>query len=243
MKIAGVIPARYGSSRFPGKPLATINGISMIQRVYEQVLKAQKLDIVVVATDDERIYKHVLDFGGTAMMTSPEHLNGTERCAEVARELAGKVNGVINIQGDEPFIDPEQIDQLAELMEQHPDAIATLIRKITEADKQHDPNTVKAVTDQQGKALYFSRSAIPYDRENSSPTYFEHVGIYGFGAELLQQLVTLPPSTLEMAEHLEQLRWLEHGHSIYTAVTDKKSISVDTPTDINAAELYLKELH
>lgn len=243
MKIAGVIPARFGSSRFPGKPLATIGGKSMIERVYEQVLKAKKIDIVVVATDDERIYDHVIEFGGTALMTSPDHINGTERCAEVARELGDNAQGVVNIQGDEPFIAPQQIDQVAELILEHPESIATLVRPITEAGKITDPNTVKAVMNKAGQALYFSRSAIPYNRDDSKASYFEHVGIYGFSSALIQQLVSLPPSTLELTEKLEQLRWLEHGHSIYTAITEHMSVSVDTPNDINAAELYLKEVH
>lgn len=242
MKIAGVIPARYGSSRYPGKPLATIDGISMIQRVYGQVLKAEKINIVVVATDDERIYDHVIAFGGTALMTSPDHINGTERCAEVARQLSAQVEGVINIQGDEPFIDPKQIDQVAGLMIDHPEAIATLVRPIDQLEKVTDPNTVKAVMNTAGQALYFSRSAIPFNRDNVDTTYFEHVGIYGFSSVLLEQIVHLPPSPLELTEKLEQLRWLEHGHSIHTAITTHKSVSVDTPNDINTAELYLKEL-
>lgn len=242
MKIAGVIPARYGSSRFPGKPLATIDGISMIERVYRQVLKAKKVDIAIVATDDQRIYDHVLAFGGTVLMTNPDHINGTERCAEVARMLGDKAQGVINIQGDEPFIDPKQIDQVAELIQEHTDSIATLVRPIDKPEKVTDPNTVKAVMNTQGQALYFSRSAIPYNRDDTDTAYYEHVGIYGFASSLLQQLVQLSPSPLELTEKLEQLRWMEHGHSIYTAITQHRSVSVDTPNDINAAELYLKEV-
>ncbi|MCK9203966.1 MAG: 3-deoxy-manno-octulosonate cytidylyltransferase [Bacteroidales bacterium] len=241
MKILGVIPARYASTRFPGKPLVVIEGKSMIQRVFEQALLCKELDQVIVATDNEMILKHVESFGGSAMMTSEKHRSGTERCAEVADRLinAGKpYDVVINIQGDEPYIDPSQIAQVASCFRDPGAVIATLIKKITYAAELTDPNVVKVVTDWKGKALYFSRAAIPFTRGKEAAdwigftSYYKHLGIYGYQTKILHQLVTLPVSPLESAESLEQLRWLGNGFQIQTQITDIESFSVDVPSDL-----------
>ncbi len=238
MKIIGIIPARFASTRFPGKPLVEIAGRSMIQRVYVQAVKSQALQRVVVATDDQRIYDHVRDFGGEVVMTSTQHQSGTDRCAEA---LLGypDFDGLINIQGDEPYIDPTQIDLLAACLARPHVSIATLIKKISHVDELLSRNTPKVVVGTDGQALYFSRQAIPFFRgeENSenwldAHTYFKHIGIYGFRTELMQKLTTLPLSSLERAEGLEQLRWLEHGFSIHTAETTIETQAIDVPEDL-----------
>lgn len=241
MKILGIIPARYASSRFPGKPLVVINGKTMIQRVYEQALKCRELDQVIVATDHETIRHHVEGFGGEVMMTSANHRSGTERCAEVITQLTEKgwqFDTVVNIQGDEPFIDPLQISQLISCFN-HPETdIATLILKIDTPALLSDPNIVKVVTDAKGKALYFSRSAIPFTRGQemsawpAATGYYKHIGIYGYRAILLPEIVALPVSPPETAESLEQLRWLWHGYRIQTQVTTIESIAIDDPADL-----------
>lgn len=242
MKIAGVIPARYASSRFPGKPLAQIAGKTMIQRVYEQAFQCTELDAVIVATDDNRIIAEVESFGGQAMLTDDMHRNGTERCAEVAEKLDESFEAIINIQGDEPFIDPAQISLVAEVLEEHPNDIATLIMPLS-SGLTDEASIVKAVTSNSGRAMYFSRYAIPYLRDqspNTRPQHYKHIGIYGYSITTLYKLVALPPSTLELAESLEQLRWLEHDFNIYTTVTDKESLSIDTPQDLDKALAYLR---
>ena len=230
--ILGVIPARYGSTRFPGKPLVIIQGKSMIQRVYEQCMKAKSLSGVIVATDDQRIFDHVNSFGGEVTLTASHHQSGTERMVEVAITREGYTH-LINIQGDEPFINPAQIDFLGnEMQNNHDSGIFTLIKPLTDPGKIHDPNIVKVVCDIKGNALYFSRSAIPFPRNNQKTQYFKHIGIYGFRREVLLQVPQMPAVMLEESESLEQLRWLANGYKIRTLVTNHESISVDTPEDL-----------
>ncbi len=241
MKIAGIIPARYASTRFPGKPLADIGGKSLIQRVYEQAKRCNRLHSVAVATDDERIASHVQAFGGEVVMTLPSHQNGTERCAEAAEKLPYLPDAVINIQGDEPFILPEQIDQVAASIAAHPEGISTLIKPLHSAEAINNPAVVKAVKNLQGRALYFSRQPIPHHRDaDSDISYYKHLGIYGYPVALLKQLVGLQPTPLEMAEKLEQLRWLEHDIAIFTTITQHESVAVDNPEDIHTALQYLR---
>lgn len=237
----GIIPARYGSTRFPGKPLALIGGVSMIERVYQQASKAN-LDLVVVATDDERIVKAVEQFGGKAIMTSPEIGTGTERCRAALKTLGISKGVVVNIQGDEPFIEPEQIDQVLQLLEKPEVYIATLVSPALSAKEVDDPNRVKVVLDKQDRGLYFSRLPIPYHRESGQkaamdPSQFHiHLGIYGFKTQTFLELESLAPSTLELAENLEQLRWRENGYHIYTAITESRADAVDTPEDLEALQ-------
>jgi 3-deoxy-manno-octulosonate cytidylyltransferase (CMP-KDO synthetase) len=235
----GIIPARYGSTRFPGKPLAMVGGLTMIERVYRQAETAG-LDRVIVATDDERIARVVRDFGGTAAMTSPHTGTGTERCREVLKQLDIRSGRVINIQGDEPFIAPEQIKQVLALLENTEVGIATLVSPALSANEVKDPNRVKVVLDTSGRALYFSRLPIPYHRDSASlgayGAYYIHLGIYGFQAQTLLALEKLAPGKLEQAENLEQLRWLENGYPIYTAVTQSRAEAIDTPEDLEAIQ-------
>ena len=245
MKTIAIIPARYASTRFPGKPLANIFGKSMIRRVYEQVSKTPELQGVVVATDDERIALHVSDFGGMVLMTSPDCLSGTDRCAEALEKLDIQADVVINVQGDEPFIQPQQIREICALMENSGADIGTLCKKIDSAERLFDPNVVKVVKDQQGKALYFSRQAIPYvrDRERNlwmeGTSFYRHIGMYAYRMEVLKALSRLPAGRLELAENLEQLRWLEAGYGLFVAETEFDSPGVDTPGDIQAIEEFL----
>ena len=227
-----VIPARYGSTRFPGKPLAMIQGMSMIQRVYNQCISSQG-DAVIVATDDERIFNHVNAFGGQVIMTSAAHASGTDRCAEAARNCKLDFDFVINVQGDEPFIDPLQINQVIEVLLSKNASIATLAVPIQSSDELQDSNRVKVVMSRDLRCLYFSRSAIPHDRERTGVHAFRHLGIYGFQREVLQEITRLEPSSLEKAEVLEQLRWLENGYEIFAGITDNAALSVDIPEDIN----------
>lgn len=231
MKIVGIIPARFASTRFPGKPLVDINGKPMIQRVYEQALKAD-LTEVIVATDDTRISDVVKSFGGKVVMTSSTHTNGTERIAEVAAAIEADV--IINIQGDEPFIQPEQINLLANCFHEADVQIATLAKQTVDADAFAQNSIVKVVFDNYFNALYFSRSSIPFYRDDAAAgnTFFKHIGIYAFRKEVLLKLVQLPSTTLEQAEMLEQLRWLQHGYKIKVALTETESISVDVPEDL-----------
>ncbi|MEZ4826210.1 MAG: 3-deoxy-manno-octulosonate cytidylyltransferase [Bacteroidia bacterium] len=232
--ILGVIPARFGSSRFPGKPLVDIRGKSMIRRVYEQCCKASALSLVVVATDDDRIFDHVRAFGGEVVMTGKQHLSGTERMAEVAQKYAD-FSHFINIQGDEPFIDPGQVNQVGELLlgESTPD-IVTLARPVLEKEALSNPNLVKVVMDNSGNALYFSRSVIPFPRHPQAETmWYKHIGIYGFARPVLLKVPAMPPSPLEVCESLEQLRWLANGYKIRVGLTDKEALSVDTPEDLS----------
>jgi 3-deoxy-manno-octulosonate cytidylyltransferase (CMP-KDO synthetase) len=240
MNFLGIIPARYASTRFPGKPLADINGKPMIQKVYEQTLKA--LDHVWVATDDERIEKAVKDFGGKVVMTSTEHLSGTDRIAEavsiISKDSDISLDVVINIQGDEPFIQPEQINAVKTCFDNQETEIATLIKPIQIEEEIFDPNKVKVVVGNDMKALYFSRSPIPYlrgvDKEEwlNKGSFFKHIGMYAYRLKTLQEVTKLPQSKLELIESLEQLRWLENGYWIQTEITEHESIGIDTPEDL-----------
>lgn len=243
MKVVGIIPARYASTRFPGKPLALIKGKPMIQRVYEQALKA-KLDDVVVATDDARIADAVMDFGGQYVMTSPNHRSGTDRCREALDLLENQYDAVINIQGDEPFIDPRQIGMMRDLISRDDTVLASLAKRIEDEDELFSPNTVKVVMDKEGNALYFSRNPVPFmrnvDREDwlGKGVFYKHIGIYAYKAETLRQIAEMQPSTLEMAESLEQLRWLENGLHIRMGITQEENVSIDEPSDIDKAERF-----
>ena len=248
MKILGIIPARYGSTRFEGKPLALINGKMMIQRVYEQAKKADKLAEVVVATDDERIFNAVVGFGGKAVMTSTNHKSGTDRCREVVDKIGKGFDAVINIQGDEPYINPLQINQIAELISDKDTPLASLCKPISDYDELVSHNAVKVVFDKDGKALYFSRYAIPFMRNVeddkiwlSKRTFYKHIGIYAYKTDVLKEVSALPQSGLELAESLEQLRWLENGYTVRMGVTEFESYSVDVPEDIVKIEKIFKE--
>ncbi len=241
MNILGIIPARYGSTRFEGKPLALINGKMMIQRVYEQAKKADKLSEVVVATDDERIYNAVVGFGGKAVMTSTKHKSGTDRCCEVVDKIGNGFDAVINIQGDEPYINPLQINQIAELISDKDTQLASLCKPVYDEEELMSPNAVKVVFDKNGKALYFSRFAIPYLRNQIERTFYKHIGIYAYKCDVLKKVAALPQSGLELAESLEQLRWLENGYTVRMGVTEFESFSVDVPDDIVKIEKIFKE--
>ena len=238
MKILGIIPARFASTRFPGKPLADIHGKPMIQRVYEQAKKCKLLSEVVVATDDQRIEKAVKKFKGKVVMTSSEHGSGTDRCREALTRLGGTFDAVINIQGDEPFIHPEQIAEVASFFSNPKVQIATLCMKITSIHELTNHNTVKVVISQKKEAIYFSRTAIPYYRGEDFTEwirmhdYFKHVGLYGYRSDVLKKITELEPSSLEMAESLEQLRWIENGYRIHIGITEHESKAVDTPQDL-----------
>lgn len=250
MKFAGIVPARYASSRFPGKPLALIGKKPMIQLVYEQASIA--LDNVYVATDDKRILDAVLGFGGRAIMTSSSHRSGTDRCAEAAEYLRNSekipADVIINIQGDEPFIRPEQINILKKCFAEEIVEIATLVRKVNPGEDLSDANQVKAVIDNQGFALYFSRAAIPYMRNMeikdwaSHHDYFKHIGLYAYRTETLKKITALPQGKLESAESLEQNRWLENGYRIKTALTIWENIGIDTPEDLEKARIFSERL-
>lgn len=246
MKVAAIIPARYASTRLPGKPLLDIAGKTMIQRVYQQVQKAPGIEKVMVATDDARIEAHVLDFGGTVIRTSEQHQSGTDRCAEASRSLPETYGWIINVQGDEPLIDPQQIQEVVNTLQGSEAQIATLIKEIKDPEVLFNPNNPKVVLDKQGRALYFSRNPIPYFRDRAASewlqqhTYYQHIGIYGFQRACLELLTELPPSPLEKAEGLEQLRWLENGYSIYTGKTQMQGISVDTAEDLERVRTLFK---
>lgn len=231
MNIIAVIPARYKSTRFEGKPLADMAGKTMLQRVWEQAQKAKHISSVIIATDDERIFNHAKSFGAKVMMTSEHHQSGTERCAEVISKLDTKPDAVINVQGDEPFIDENYIDKVAELLQKN-HAIATLAHPILDKEEIANSNKVKVVINKQGKALYFSRSAIPFERNKNGTQHFGHVGIYGYQTDVLEKIVHLPESVLEKTESLEQLRWLENGLDIYVSIVDKSTQGIDTPQDL-----------
>lgn len=241
MKILGIIPARYASTRFPGKPLADIDGKTMIQRVYSQALKSAALNNVVVATDDERIVAHVESFGGKVLMTSPDHENGTSRCHEAVLILKSKgqdYDAVINIQGDEPYIDPAQIDMVSQLLSQRQAAIATLVKEINSTGDLFNENVVKVVVDNKMNALYFSRQPIPFVRGTMPDdwagqfVFYKHIGIYGYRTRILGEIVKLNQGKLETAEKLEQLRWLENSYVVAVDVTEIESLAIDTPGDL-----------
>lgn len=238
--ILGLIPARYGSTRFPGKPLADIGGKPMIQRVYEQTKK--ELEHVYVATDDERIEKAVKDFGGKVVMTSVNHQSGTDRCAEALEKVKiieqKDFYAVVNIQGDEPFISPEQINLISKCFNDEDTQLATLVKPVSKKEDLFNPNKPKVVVNNNKQALYFSRSPIPYFR--SAPeeewlkkhNYYNHIGLYGYRSDILNKITQLPIGKLEKAESLEQLRWLENGYNIRVEETNLEAIAIDTPEDL-----------
>lgn len=239
LNVLGIIPARYASTRFPGKPLASVLGMTMIERVYSQARKATALSEVVVATDDQRILSHVESFGGKAIMTSPNHKTGTDRCHEVIlHEPRSSFDVILNIQGDEPLIDPEQINLLASLFLDPQVEIGTLVRPLTDPEHLNSPNVVKVTLGTNNRALWFSRSAIPFVRNYPNPDwlshhqFYEHIGLYGFTRKALLQVAPLSQSTNEIAESLEQLRWLDHGFLIHAGISNQLSYSVDTPEDL-----------
>ncbi|MDF1547949.1 MAG: 3-deoxy-manno-octulosonate cytidylyltransferase [Bacteroidales bacterium] len=241
MKVLGVIPARWASSRFPGKPLVKIGEKSMIQRVYEQSRKA--LDFVVVATDDERIVREMNKFGGQVVMTSPEHQSGTDRCFEALNiiETSRKIKFdiVVNIQGDEPFVQPEQISDIVSCFDDPLAEISTLIKRITTSEALFNPNNPKVVKNNNNEAIYFSRSTIPYvvnvkDNEWLNKfIFYEHLGLYGYKTDVLRKITKLAPSALEKSESLEQNRWIENGFRIKVAETEYENISIDTQEDLD----------
>lgn len=240
--ILGVIPARYASTRLPGKPLVDIAGKSMVQRVWEQARGCRALAEVVVATDDERVAEHVRSFGGRAVMTDPAHPSGTDRCAEALRTVgADRFAGVVNVQGDEPFIEPAQIEEVCAALALPRTGIATLAQVVTDDHDLDDPGEVLITTDSAMNALYFSRAAIPFLRDpGAGPRhtrfrYLKHVGLYAYSTDVLLRIVQLPPSPLELAESLEQLRWIEHGFRVRVGLTAHPSFCVDTPADLEAA--------
>lgn len=239
MKILGIIPSRYASSRFPGKPLAVIDGKTMVQRVYEQAAKCKSINRLLVATDHKAIFNNVTDFGGEAVLTETNIASGTERCYQAWIKKGREDDDfdvIINIQGDEPFINPEQIGKVAALFTRKSIEIGTLIKKITAENELNNPNVVKVVKNVSDEAIYFSRATIPYIRGKESPgsavDFYKHIGLYGYRVETLKKLVELPPSALEKAESLEQLRWLENGYKIHTAETDTDIIGIDTYDDL-----------
>lgn len=242
----GIIPARYASTRFPGKPLAMIDGKTMIERVWTGVSNTGLLDDVVVATDDQRIYDAVRGFGGDVRMTKTTHRSGTDRCGEVLQILndeGRKYDIVVNIQGDEPAVCGSQISALTTCFGDGATQIATLKKLITSEEELLSPNVVKVVCAKDGSALYFSRHAIPYNRTNEEAVqYYKHVGIYAFRSDVLRNVVMLPVSPLESTESLEQLRWLYNGYKIKVAETEVENISIDTPEDLHRFEQTLKSI-
>jgi 3-deoxy-manno-octulosonate cytidylyltransferase (CMP-KDO synthetase) len=247
MNIIGIIPARYQSVRFPGKPLVDLGGKSMIVRTCEQVSKVKQLTDVVVATDDERIYQEVCTNGGKALMTNPLHLSGTDRCAEALKQLNLDIKNTIlvNIQGDEPFIRPEQIEELISCFDNPNTQIATIVKEINHKNTLYDPNVVKAVLSCSGSVLYFSRSVIPFVRNASSEDlpFYKHIGIYAYRAETLNEIVKLPVSSLERAESLEQLRWLQFDYKIQACITQyEDTIGIDTVEDLEKALSYIQSM-
>lgn len=243
MRHIALIPARYGSTRFPGKALADLLGKPLIQRVHEQTRRVPKLDAVCVATDDQRIKKCVEEFGGRAIMTRSDHPSGSDRLAEAAELLRlAPEDIVINIQGDQAVFPPEIIGQLTAILERDCAAVmATPALRLTDPDLARDPNLVKVVFDHQGRALYFSRSPLPYWRDGERPYFFKHIGIYAYRVDFLKNFVTLPPGRWEEAEKLEQLRALEYGYPIQVAETTGDTLEVDTPADLARVEEYLRQ--
>ncbi len=246
MKFLGVIPARYASTRFPGKPLVDMKGKTMIQRVYEQV--SGLLDDVTVATDDDRIFQAVKAFGGKVVMTSAEHKSGTDRCYEAYTHTGKPFDVIINIQGDEPFIKASQIESLKMCFEDPSTDIATLVKPFSANDGWDvlsNPNSPKVILNNRKQAVYFSRSVIPYLRgveQNEwlkNNVYYKHIGIYAYKSEVLKAITSLPVSTLEKAESLEQLRWIENGYVIKAGITHEETIGIDTPEDLEKALLFI----
>lgn len=248
MKFLGIIPARYASTRFPAKPLAILGGKPVIQRVYEQVTSV--LPDAVVATDDERIAEVVRSFGGNVVMTSTEHRSGTDRCYEALTKTPGEFDVVINIQGDEPFIQASQLQSIMDCFKDEETQIATLVKPFTPADGYdalENVNSPKVVINKNSQALYFSRSIIPFTRNKdrkewlAGHTYYKHIGLYAYRTEVLREITSLPQSSLELAESLEQLRWLENGYVIKVGLTQVETIGIDTPQDLEKAEEFLSK--
>ncbi len=245
MKIIGIIPARYASTRFPAKPLIDIGGKSMIQRVYEQAKKAKSLTDVVVATDDARISEHVKSFDGNIVMTSESHQSGTDRCFEAINTFCKDADVVINIQGDEPFIHPEQIDLVASCFTSADVQIATLVKKITTDEELFNANIPKVLLTNNKEAILFSRQTIPHIRGKeiqdwlNNYSFYKHIGIYAYRTKVLAEITALKQSPLELAEALEQLRWLENGYKVKVEITDFESVAVDTPDDLKKLAKFL----
>ncbi len=246
MKFIAIIPARYASTRFPGKPLAMLGGKTVIQRVYEQACSV--LGEAYVATDDERIFAAVESFGGKAVMTSTQHKSGTDRIEEAVNKTQTDADVIINIQGDEPFIQRSQIETLCGLFDNPQTQIATLGKPFESIEAAENPNSPKIVTDLNGYALYFSRSVIPYIRGKEraewlgSFCFLKHIGLYAYRREVLHEVTRLPQSPLELAESLEQLRWLQNGYRIRVGLTDVETVGIDTPEDLHRAEEFLSTL-
>ena len=244
--IVGIIPARYASSRFPGKPLIDIQGKSMIQRVYQQAAKSKLLHKVVVATDDEKIFNHVKNFGGEVVMTATDHPSGTDRCWDALQQLEEDYQYVINIQGDEPFIEPEQIDELAAILKDGTTELATQMIAVDNYEMLFDKGEVKIVLNKNNEALYFSRVVIPFikgvdEKEwHQHHQYFRHVGMYAYRKDILDKITKLPVSSLEKAESLEQLRWIENGFIIKCVITKYESHCIDTPEDVEKVLRLMK---
>ena len=244
MRILGIIPARFGSSRFPGKPLIDLKGKTMVRRVTEGAQRSLMLTDLVVATDDERIADEVASFGGNVMMTATDHPTGTDRCAEVLRNWQEHIDVVINIQGDEPLVNPHQLDQLLSAFEDPKVQIATLASRNISMEDLNNPNRIKLVVDRDHNALYFSRSAVPnFANAKADPLemypYLRHIGLYAYRAEVLEQISHLEPTTLEMTESLEQLRWLFHGYKIKVVETEIETPNIDTPEDVGKVLEFL----
>ncbi len=246
LRFIAIIPARYASTRFPAKPLALLGGKPVIQRVYEQVTGI--ISSAVVATDDERIADAVKSFGGQVVMTSPNHKSGTDRCWEAYQKLGEEYDVVINVQGDEPFIAHSQLKAIMECFEDENTDIATLVKPFAESDSLaalQNPNSPKVVLDSESRAIYFSRSVIPYlrgvepEQWLSSHTFYKHIGMYAFRSDVLGKITSLPQSTLELAESLEQLRWIENGYKIGVGISDVETVGIDTPEDLQRAEEFL----
>ena len=246
MNFIGIIPARYASTRFPAKPLAMLGGKTVIQRVYEQVSKS--MDAVYVATDDQRIYQAVEQFGGKVVMTGTDLKSGTDRCQQAYQRIGETYDVIVNIQGDEPFIQSAQLDTIRKCFDDSDTQIATLVKPFTPEqgfEALANVNSPKVVVDKNMRAIYFSRSIIPYIRKGEQKdwmtmhTYYKHIGLYAYRAEVLAEITALPQSSLEIAESLEQLRWIENGYTIKVGVTDIETIGIDTPEDLARAERFL----
>lgn len=246
MKFTAITPARYASTRFPGKPLAVLGGKTVIQRVYEQV--SSVLNEVYVATDDERIFACVNSFGGKAVMTRADHQSGTDRIQEAVEKTSTQTDVIINVQGDEPFIQPSQIQTLMQLFDDPSTQIGTLGKYFENIEAVENPNSPKIVMDNRGFALYFSRSVIPYIRGIERQNWFgeypflKHLGVYAYRREVLAEVTKLPQSSLEKAESLEQLRWLQNGYRIRVGLTDVETVGIDTPEDLQRAEAFLNQI-
>lgn len=245
MKFIAIIPARYASTRFPGKPLAMLGGKPVIQRVYEQAISV--LGEAYVATDDERIFQTVTDFGGKAVMTRTDHKSGTDRIEEAVEKLATDADVIINIQGDEPFVQASQLQALMQLFDDPETQIGTLGKPFENMEAVDNPNSPKIVCDRRGFALYFSRCVIPHVRGKERAEwiehfpYLKHLGLYAYRREVLREVTQLPQTPLELAESLEQLRWLENGYRIRVGLTDVETVGIDTPADLERAEEFLRQ--